>query len=194
MSEQETAIRIGEALAALRRERGLSQAEAGARIGMTGQGWSLYEAGRRAGLFRPDMQRRLTSALDATPEDLVLLMGEGTPPSPAHSKTVSVVTGVEGRGRSFEGLQASRQSLWLETDEMAPWAVTGTRVEYDLSKAPVRGRGCVVHRGNGQKLVGLYVSATGGLLVLADTGGNERALDKSDIIAIGAVTARFEPD
>jgi len=39
---------LGEALATLRRERGLSQAEAGQRIGMTSQGWGLYEAGAPA--------------------------------------------------------------------------------------------------------------------------------------------------
>ena len=75
------ALRLGEALAALRRERGLSQAEAGARLGMTSQGWGLYEGGRRPGLFRPDVQRRLTAALDASPEDLALARdGLGAPP------------------------------------------------------------------------------------------------------------------
>lgn len=34
-------LRLGEALAALRRERGLSQAEAGARLNMTSQGWAF---------------------------------------------------------------------------------------------------------------------------------------------------------
>ena len=52
------AAALGEGLAALRRAAGLSQAEAGARIGMTSQGWGLYEAGKRPGLFRPDVQRR----------------------------------------------------------------------------------------------------------------------------------------
>ena len=73
--ETSQARALGEALATLRRERGLSQAEAGARIGMTSQGWGLYEAGKRSSLFRPDVQRRLTGALDATPEALVLQMG-----------------------------------------------------------------------------------------------------------------------
>ena len=72
---------LGEALTALRRERGLSQAEAGQKIGMTSQGWGLYEAGKRPGLFRPDVQRRLTGALDLTPEDLALAM-LGAPATP----------------------------------------------------------------------------------------------------------------
>ena len=53
------ARRLGEALAALRRERALSQAEAGRQAGMTSQGWGLYETGKRSGLYRPDVQRRL---------------------------------------------------------------------------------------------------------------------------------------
>ena len=66
---------LGEALGRLRRAAGLSQAEAGARTGMTGQGWGLYESGRRPGLFRPDVQRRLTAALGAEPESLALEAG-----------------------------------------------------------------------------------------------------------------------
>ncbi|MDP1777159.1 MAG: helix-turn-helix transcriptional regulator, partial [Brevundimonas sp.] len=65
------ARRLGEALAALRRDRALSQAEAGRGAGMTSQGWGLYETGKRSGLFRPDVQRRLTAAIGATPEDLL---------------------------------------------------------------------------------------------------------------------------
>lgn len=192
MSEQETAIRIGEALAALRRERGLSQAEAGARIGMTSQGWSLYEAGRRAGLFRPDMQRRLTSALDATPEDLLLMMGEAAPPSPV----MPITTGVEGRGRTFEGATpvANRQTMWLQTEEMAPWAVSGTRVEYDLTRPPVAGRGCVVHLAGGQVMARLFVSRSSGGVQLSDASGKLETLKAADIVALGAVTARFDPD
>ena len=86
------ARRLGEALAALRRARGLSQAEAGARVGMTSQGWGLYEAGRRPGLFRPDVQRRLTGAVDATPEALILHLSE--PPATAPAP----VSGMERRG------------------------------------------------------------------------------------------------
>jgi transcriptional regulator with XRE-family HTH domain len=43
----EEARRLGEALGRLRKDAGLSQAEAGAAAGMTGQGWGLYESGKR---------------------------------------------------------------------------------------------------------------------------------------------------
>ena len=75
------ARRLGEALAALRRERALSQAEAGRQAGMTSQGWGLYETGKRSGLYRPDVQRRLTAALGATPEDLISRQAMADPPT-----------------------------------------------------------------------------------------------------------------
>ena len=45
------ARRLGEALAALRLERGFSQAQAGERVGMTSQGWGLYERADPDALF-----------------------------------------------------------------------------------------------------------------------------------------------
>ncbi|MCQ4016017.1 helix-turn-helix transcriptional regulator, partial [Klebsiella pneumoniae] len=84
------------ALTDLRRRQGLSQAEAGAALGRTSQAWGLYEAGRRPGLFRPDVQARLTGALDLTPEDLRLalarLVGE--------SDRTPATAGVEAQGRT----------------------------------------------------------------------------------------------
>jgi transcriptional regulator with XRE-family HTH domain len=113
---------LGEALSALRRERGLSQAEAGQRIGMTSQGWGLYEAGKRQGLFRPDVQRRLTGALAATPEDMALLVGVVA--LPPLSKLAS--EGLQARGRAFEAAPAGeRRRLQLSTDELAPWRRRG---------------------------------------------------------------------
>ena len=40
-SSDDDVRKLGEALATLRRDMGLSQAEAGARVGMTSQGWGL---------------------------------------------------------------------------------------------------------------------------------------------------------
>lgn len=125
---------LGEALATLRRERGLSQAEAGQRIGMTSQGWGLYEAGKRSSLFRPDVQRRLTGALDATPEALVLQL-EGEPASPE----ILAANGVSARGRAFEGAPIASRRLRLETDELTPWACAGTVLEYAPGRWPRRG-------------------------------------------------------
>ena len=114
---------LGQAFAALRKGRGLSQAEAGARMGVTSQAWGLYEAGRRPGMFRPDVQRRLTAALDLTPEDLALEMARA-PGAPSNA----VADRLEEDGRAFSsgGSRATaRLTLQLRDDDLAPWAGRG---------------------------------------------------------------------
>lgn len=68
-TDRTEAKRLGQALAVLRARAGISQAAAGETIGISGEGWRKYEAGA-PGIFRPDIQRRLTAALGASPEDL----------------------------------------------------------------------------------------------------------------------------
>src|SRR5690606_25261907 len=118
--------RLGEALARLRRERGLSQAEAGQKVGMTSQGWGLYEAGKRPGLFRPDVQRRLTAALDATIEAL-MLDAAAAEPSAETTQAPGSGAAVQSRGRAFDGpspypTHSVLQRLRLSNDDLAPWA------------------------------------------------------------------------
>ncbi len=194
MNEQEAAIRIGEALGRLRRERGLSQAEAGARIGMTSQGWSLYEAGRRAGLFRPDMQKRLTSTLDATPEDLMLLAK--TTPSPI---ALPVVDGssVQSKGRDFDPVASPkirREHYRLDTDDMGPWAFAGTIIEYEKDRPPRKSSGAVVQLRDGRLHLGLWQGSDDRGVVLANADGIQTQFSWRDIVAVSAVTARLEPD
>lgn len=184
---------LGEALAALRRERGLSQAEAGQRIGMTSQGWGLYEAGRRPGLFRPDVQRRLTGALDLTPEDLALktLAAADGPPAPApHAK------GVEARGRAFDGPAPHRARLRLETDELAPWAAAGTVLEYAPGRWPRRDQGCVIEGADGTVRVRLYERADEDAIVVRGAGGLEgvERLARGAVRSLSAVTARLDEE
>lgn len=194
MSEQEAAIRIGEALGRLRRERGLSQAEAGARIGMTSQGWSLYEAGRRAGLFRPDMQKRLTAALDATPEDLMLLAE--TVPSPAPAPATDGA-GVQSKGRDFEpapSCSMQRERYRLDTDDMRPWAFAGTIIEYEKDRQPKQGGGAVLQMRDGRLHLGLWQGSDDRGVVLANAVGTQIPFSWRDILAVSAVTARIEPE
>ncbi|RIJ66037.1 XRE family transcriptional regulator [Brevundimonas sp. LPMIX5] len=192
---------MGEALAALRRDCGLSQAEAGARIGMTGQGWGLYEAGKRPGLFRPDVQRRLTGALDATPEALVLQSQDDPavsrqPRRPESSPEVAAPQGLSARGRAFEDVPAQARRLRLETDELAPWASAGTVLEYVLGRWPRRGQGCVIQMEDGVRKVRLYDRADDAEVVVLGAG----ALDQSERIArsriqsMSAVTSRLDDE
>jgi transcriptional regulator with XRE-family HTH domain len=189
MSEQAEALRLGEALAQLRRERGLSQAEAGNRIGMTSQGWGLYESGKRAGLFRPDVQRRLTGALDATVEDLHLLIG-GPVPSPALTVAAS---GVEARHRGFEGAPAVAKSrLRLDTDDMAPWAFAGVVLEYVEGQWPRRDQGCVLDFDDGHRLVRLFAHSDAAEVWVCDAAGHEQAIARARLALVSAVVARLE--
>ena len=186
---------LGEALAALRRERGLSQAEAGQRIGMTSQGWGLYETGKRPGLFRPDVQRRLTGALDLTPEDLALkIMGAPATPTP-HARGLEA-RGLEARGRAFDGPVAVRRRLRLETDELAPWAAAGTVLEYAPGRWPRRDQGCVIEMEDGLVHVRIYERADDERIVVRGAGGLDRSehLARRTVRALAAVTARLDDE
>jgi len=197
--EQDSDVRaLGEALGALRRDRGLSQAEAGARVAMTSQGWGLYESGKRPGLFRPDVQRRLTAALDASPEDLALAAARAQDGGldPASS------TGVESGARAWianpktSGASRSEvERLQLSNDDLAPWAVSGVVLEFDAGRWPRRDQGCVVDRNDGVRLVRIYERADSERLYVR--GGPqglsvETALARADVARVAAVIGRLE--
>ncbi|MDQ8027642.1 MAG: helix-turn-helix transcriptional regulator [Brevundimonas sp.] len=185
------ARRLGEALAALRRARGLSQAEAGARAGMTSQGWGLYEAGKRPGLFRPDVQRRLTAAVDATPEALALSLPEAAAPAPE-----TPALGVESRARAFEPAPpATARRLQLVNDDLAPWAASGVTLEYLPGRWPRRDQGCVIDMDDGERLVRLYERAEGDDLVVRGGPGGlsvEARIPRARTRAVAAVVARLD--
>lgn len=180
--------RLGEALAALRREAGLSQAEAGERVGMTSQGWGLYESGKRPGLFRPDVQRRLTTALGASPEALALKLGApaAAPPGPAAS-------GLESHGRSYTGGPGpATRRLQLSNDDLAPWAASGVVLEYEPGRWPRRGQGCVIEMADGEMRVRLYEHADADALVVRGVSGGEERIERSATRQVSAVTARLD--
>lgn len=183
---------LAEALAALRRDRGLSQAEAGARLGMTSQGWGLYEAGRRAGLHRPDVQRRLLAALDATPEELALRLG-----GPGFGAAASD-RGVESPGRAFAAAPGqARERLTLTDDGLAPWAASGVVLDYAPGRWPRRDQGCVVELADGRILARLYVGADADRVRLRGGPGGleaEQALARAEIRRLSAVMARLEAE
>lgn len=186
---------LGEALARLRRDQGLSQAEAGARAGMTSQAWGLYEAGKRPGLFRPDIQRRLTEAIGTTVEALVLQTGVASPPLPP-----AVGTGVSSAGRAFSGVRpavkdASRQQFQVSNDDLWPWAASGVVLEYEPGRWPRRDQGCVVELRDGRRLARLYHGADETTLYLRggpDGFGSEQKVRLEEIQSISAVVARLD--
>ena len=188
------ALRLGEALAALRRDRGLSQAEAGARLGMTSQGWGLYEVGRRPGLFRPDVQRRLTDALDASPEDLAFARGGLSGASDNASVDTPTADGLEARGRSFEAASPRVRRLQISDDSLAPWAASGVVVEYRPGQWPRQGQGCVLEMVDGSVRVRLYRGADAEALHLAGAGALDvvETIPRRQAALVSAVIARLD--
>ena len=185
------ARRLGEALAALRRERALSQAEAGRQAGMTSQGWGLYETGKRSGLYRPDVQRRLTAALGATPEDLISRQAMADPaPPPGPSGP-----GMASEGKPFVHAPAVTRRLQLSNDDLAPWAVSGVVVAYEPGRWPRRDQGCVIEMADGEVRVRVYEGADAeALTVRGGPGGLEvsERIVRAETRAVSAVVARLE--
>lgn len=187
--------RLGEALAALRREAGLSQAEAGSRVAMTSQGWGLYESGRRPGLFRPDVQRRLTAALGATTEDL---SRRALGPVAAEEQDSD---GLRSGGRSFQpapsasAAPADRERIPLTNDDLAPWAASGVILEVDPGRWPRKDQGCIIDLSDGRRLIRLYDGADAENLFVR--GGPEglkarSVVPRTDIDRVAAVLARID--
>jgi transcriptional regulator with XRE-family HTH domain len=186
------ARRLGDALAALRRERALSQAEAGRRAGMTSQGWGLYETGKRSGLYRPDVQRRLTAALGATPADLLLRRDAddtevgAAPPMP----------GMASNGRPFDPSPGATRRLQLANDDLAPWAASGVVVAYEPGRWPRRDQGCVIETTDGAVRVWLYEGADAeALTVRGGPGGLDarHRIPRPETRSVSAIVARLEP-
>jgi transcriptional regulator with XRE-family HTH domain len=186
------ARRLGEALARLRRQRGLNQAEAGERAGMTSQGWGLYEAGKRSGLFRPDVQRRLTAAIGATVEELSLQV---EPPGAAASAP-HPTAGVASGGRVFTAApEVPVRRIQLSNDDLSPWAASGVVLEYQPGRWPRRDQGCIIEMADGALRARLYNRADGETLIVRGGPGGldaEERIARSDTRVVSAVVARLD--
>ena len=189
---------LGEALGRLRRASGLSQAEAGERVGMTGQGWGLYESGKRAGLFRPDIQTRLTAALGATPEALSL---ETPSPTGSEAPAPGRGEGVSAPDRTYQD-EAPRNAssetftFHVQTEEVWPWASSGVVLVCDPGRWPRRGQGCVIETVGGETWLRLFDGADSDWLHLRGGAGGldeQGRIASAEVARLSTVTARHEP-
>lgn len=155
---------------------------------MTSQGWGLYESGRRPGLFRPDVQRRLTAAVDSTPEILALTAASLRPP-PAEPRS-----GLESKGRGFKGASASSDilSLRLSDDQLAPWAGAGVIVDYRPGQPPRPGQGCIIETTDGDLLIRLFDGDQAQGVRLLGAGALDRCeiVPHARIVRMSAIVAR----
>ena len=150
---------------------------------MTSQGWGLYETGKRSGLFRPDVQRRLTAALDATPADL-------------RPSAAPALPGMASEGRPFVHVAGPVRRLPLSNDDLVPWGVSGVVVEYEPGRWPRRDQGCVIEMADGALRVRVYEQADAETLTVRGGPGGLGTLERiarSDTRIVSAVTARLEP-
>jgi transcriptional regulator with XRE-family HTH domain len=189
------ATELGRALAELRHAAGLSQAEAGARVGMTSQGWGLYEAGKRPGLFRPDVQRRLTTALGASIEDLALLVAR----SAGDDARTTTLSGFESPGQVYGSAPPARarqiETHQLTDDALAPWAASGVVLEFDADRWPRRDQGCVIDLVSGERRVRLYDHADADAIHVRDASTQRdrvQRIARGDVQRVCAVIARRE--
>jgi transcriptional regulator with XRE-family HTH domain len=114
--EDEAELQLwAETIRIVRSKRDLSQEVAGARFGISGQGWRKYEAGVAPGIFRPGTQRRIAFAL-------------GVPADYLRSVKEDIAQGLAGaRGHTSPSKDSNPQYLeiservqagaWISADE-----------------------------------------------------------------------------
>lgn len=109
---------LGRALQVLRSRAGLSQERAGATIGLSGEGWRKYELGS-PGLFRPDMQERLSGALGFTRVDLLEERSRvaGDPAPPVRSPMPRVDLAPTGDHAPLTIRDRVQAGAWLAADD-----------------------------------------------------------------------------
>ncbi|HEX8471302.1 MAG TPA: XRE family transcriptional regulator, partial [Brevundimonas sp.] len=150
----------------------------------------------RPGLFRPDVQRRLTAVLETSPENLVFTatgIAPGTSPPPGPS-------GFESNARGWDAGSAppcvAIERLQLSNDDLAPWAASGVVLEIDPARWPRRDQGCVIDLVDGSRLIRLYERADADRLYLRGGPGGlgtESALARDRTRRVAAVIARLDP-
>ena len=128
----------------------MTQEAAGEAFGTSGQNWQKYEAGKAPSVFQPAIQRRLTRAVAASVEDLVLVRdqllqaedAQGVGPGLAES----AAAGFDASDRGRAELRPLLARIWgpsscmlqMPDDSLRPWAASGCTIVYDTELWPRR--------------------------------------------------------
>jgi phage repressor protein C with HTH and peptisase S24 domain len=185
--ERET---IARALRSLRARAGLTMDQAAANLGVTRQGWQVYERGDRRSLLNSDTQARLAAALGASREELLTEAARQPGGRPAAVQEAEADTHDRNR-RRFEipvwarvragsrapfahDLGEPAQVLnmeWMfgpETgalrvvgDSMTGYVESDQLVIFDRTRWPRRNEGCVVETKDGELYVKEYLRSDG---------------------------------
>jgi len=145
--------RLGQALAAVRRRKELTQQDMGERLGVSTQAYQRYEAGLRR---LPDYKlRSLAEAAGGTLEDVMreramLDQGEVIPFAPRPGEGGPLLNELA----YLLGPGADR--LRLDTGALSPWADMGELIIYDRARPPRRDGGCVVEGLDGRLSVFMF--------------------------------------
>lgn len=145
--------RLGQALAAVRRRKNLTQEDMGERLHVSTQAYQRYEAGHRK--LPEHKLQALAEAAGASLEDVMrerALLEQGDiipfPPRPAEGgPLLNELAFLLGPG-------ADR--LRLDTDALSPWASIGELIIYDRARPPRRDHGCVVEDLDGKLSVFMF--------------------------------------
>lgn len=211
--------RLARALAFLRREAGMTQEQAAARINRTVQAWQNYEWGKRK--FTEALAGEVTKALGLTVQDLLdarerLPAEAGDPhaaqqPRPAAREAQPLQLPVLGRVRAgpvgpnvydqHDGAEVIDFSAFFSPDarvlrlageSMIPYAEPGGFVTYHLSRWPRRGQGCVIETVGGEYYVKRYEKTDAGKLIVTELHPQERQLtfDLDQIKGVYAIGLR----
>ena len=202
---------LGATFRALREERGLTQADVGAKLGMKAQGWHKYEVGERK--FTDDKMEGILAAIGVTLGEVDDMRSRilGRPQVRERARDEQFLINVYGRARAgAQGIQVYdvgeplrtldlRQLLGKATDglevagdSMVPWAEPGEVVLFDRDRYPKRGAGCIVETKAGEYYVKLYEKSDGSTLFVKELFPEEKVITFAlrDIKGVYAVRLR----
>lgn len=203
----------GQALRAIREERGMVQGQIAEHLGVTTQAWQKYEAGERK--FTEDRLHRVLAILNATLEQLEFEKARllGAPTAKSYAPTHPFPINVFGRSRLgqhgpgvYEAAEPFRTidlrqiigpnsgAIELADDRMAPWGSSGEVVIFDRDRAPRRGFGCVVEMNDGTAIARLFERSDGSTLFVSELQPEPRTITIALAEVRGVYAVRFRGD
>lgn len=186
--------KLGQAMAAVRRRKGLTQDQMGAALGVSTQAYQRYEAGHRK---LPEWKlTQLAAAAGATLKDVMEerarldddAVASVAPFQPRPSDQPALLNELA----FLLGPGADR--LRLDTEALSPWAESGEMIVYDRQRPPRRDQGCVVEDQDGRLSVHLFGGRDEDTVRLFTLAPERRAIERPSAEVRGIYAVRFRGD